>query len=96
MNSAIWRGPTTKFAVFVVHSSRLKNALIAQKIEKINRELADVSDGLPPASVSVGIVHGAQANDAESLFEKTDAAMYRAKQDGKHTYKFYADERPSA
>ena len=30
-----------------------------------------------------------EAADAADLFEKTDAAMYQAKQNGKRTYKFY-------
>ena len=53
------------------------------------RALADTEDGLPHASVSVGIVHGTDAANAENLFEKTDAAMYRAKQGGKSTFRFY-------
>ena len=77
-----------EFVVFMVHSSGLQRHLVAQKIDEINKVMAETGDGLPPASVSVGIVHGSEASDAEDLFEKTDAAMYQSKQKGKHTYTF--------
>lgn len=77
-----------EFVVFMVHSTGLQQHLVAQKINEINKEMAETGDGLPPASVSVGIVHGSKASDVEDLFEKTDAAMYQSKQKGKHTYTF--------
>ena len=77
-----------EFVVFMVHTSGLQRHLVAQKIDEINKVMAETGDGLPPASVSVGIVHGSEASDAEDLFEKTDAAMYQSKQKGKHTYTF--------
>ena len=79
-----------EFMVFMVHSKGMQQ-LIAKKINEINNEMAETGDGLPPASVSVGIVHGSEASDAEELFEKTDAAMYQAKQHGKHTFTFHTD-----
>ena len=78
-----------EFVVFMVHATEKQHDLIAQKIDEINGRLADTEDGLPHASVSVGIVHGTDAANAENLFEKTDAAMYRAKQGGKSTFRFY-------
>ena len=77
-----------EFIVFMVHSNNLQQRLIARKIEAINKDLADTDDGLPPISVSVGIVHGSEVSDLEELFEKTDAAMYHSKQNGKSTYTF--------
>ncbi len=77
-----------EFVVFMVHSNNLQQRLISRKIEAINKDLAATADGLPPISVSVGIVHGSEVNDVEELFEKTDAAMYRSKQSGKNTYTF--------
>lgn len=77
-----------EFVVFMVHTTKLQHRLIASKIEEINEELAETGDELPIASVSVGIVHGSEAADVQTLFEKTDEAMYRAKKSGKHTYRF--------
>ena len=90
MDDYICRIGGDEFVVFMVHSSEMQRDLIASKIEKINKELGELDDGLPPTSISVGIVHGTEATDAENLFEKTDEAMYRAKQSGKHTYTFYS------
>lgn len=77
-----------EFVVFMVHATKMQQDLIVSKVEAINRELENTDDGLPPISVSIGIVHGTEAADAENLFEKTDAAMYRAKRSGKRTFKF--------
>jgi diguanylate cyclase (GGDEF)-like protein len=77
-----------EFVVFMVHSGGIKKNLIATKLEQINKELDKTDDGLPPISISVGIVNGHDAKDKEDLFEKTDAAMYKSKKSGKHTYTF--------
>jgi len=81
-----------EFVVFMVHSTEMQRDLISKKIEAINAELLKTDDGLPPISVSVGVVHGTDATDAENLFEKTDEAMYQSKRRGKNTYTFYASE----
>lgn len=78
-----------EFVVFMVHAAKPQQRQIEEKIAGINRELANTEDGLPSASVSVGIVHGSESSDAEDLFRKTDDAMYQAKQRGKNTYSFY-------
>jgi diguanylate cyclase (GGDEF)-like protein len=77
-----------EFVVFMVHATEMQHDLIAQKIKQINEQLGENKDGLPPTSISVGVVHGSEATDAENLFRKTDAAMYQSKRRGKHTYTF--------
>lgn len=77
-----------EFIVFMVHTDKRQQNLVAAKVREINRALSETDDGVPALSISVGIVHGSDAPDAERLFEKTDAAMYRSKQNGKHTYTF--------
>ena len=81
-----------EFFVFMVHSPEKQNEMIASKIEKINRELNETEDGLPASSISVGIVHGSEADKVEELLKKTDVAMYQSKQKGKHTYTFYSPQ----
>ena len=78
-----------EFVVFMVHAAKPQQQQIEEKITGINRELANTEDGLPSASVSVGIVHGSESSDAEDLFRKIDDAMYQAKQRGKNTHSFY-------
>ena len=81
-----------EFVVFLTHTAEFKNKLIAAKIEKINQELDDTSDGLPVTSLSVGIAHGADAAEAKDLFVATDKAMYHSKKKGKRTYTFYSPQ----
>ena len=78
-----------EFVVFMVHSSEKQHNQVASKIKAINKELNEPEDGLPPVTISVGITHGTEATDAVDLFEKTDAAMYQAKKNGKRTYRFH-------
>ena len=81
-----------EFVVLMQHSPEKQEKLIAAKIESINRELQETADGLPKTSISVGIVHGSEADHIEDLFKKTDAVMYQAKQNGKSTFSFFAKE----
>ena len=78
-----------EFVVFMVHSSGMPIRSIESKIYQINEELARTDDGLPPISISVGIANGKDATDTSNLFEKTDAAMYESKKQGKSTFTFY-------
>ena len=77
-----------EFVVLMVHSTSINQRLLASKIEQINSELERDDDGLPAISISVGIVSGKDAANKNELFEKTDAAMYESKKNGKHTYTF--------
>lgn len=78
-----------EFVVFMVHTTQMQKQLISTKINNINKQLSNVSDGLPPISVSVGIVHGTDVPEPSNLFEKADEAMYKSKQNGKSTCTFY-------
>ena len=79
-----------EFVVFMVRTAKHQHDLIASKIESINHELYISNDGLPPVTVSVGIAHGSESSGAADWFEKTDSAMYCAKQNGKQSYMFYS------
>lgn len=74
--------------VLMNHVPQKQPDIVRAKLEEIRRELAVVQDELPPITVSAGIVHGSDAADTSTLFEKADAAMYRSKQKGKNTYTF--------
>ncbi len=77
-----------EFVVLMVHSGGLEESMIKKKIEQINNEIGNTDDGLPPLSISVGVIHGQNVLSTESMFEKADKAIYEAKQHGKHTYTF--------
>lgn len=78
-----------EFVIFMVHSGSISQSLIESKIAQIHEELENTEDGMPPISVSIGIMNGKNAADAEDLFESADKAMYNAKKHGKGTYTFY-------
>ena len=79
-----------EFIILMVHTPVGRKRLIDSKMLQIERELKDKSDGLPSVSVSVGIVHGLEVENAEkNLFEAVDEAMYRSKHSGKGTHMFY-------
>ena len=73
----------------MVHSNEMQREIIEKKLKKIDQELSYAEGGVPPVSVSVGIVHGSQASDIETLMRKGDEAMYKSKEQGKHTFTFY-------
>ena len=79
-----------EFIVLMMHMPEKHPELITKKVNSINKELEDSSDGLPSTSLSVGIVHGSEGEELDELFKKTDVAMYESKKNGKGTYTFYS------
>ena len=78
-----------EFVVFMVHADDEHKGLIGSKIDHINEELEDTSDGLPAITVSVGIAHGKDASTPETLFEHADEVLYQTKDNGRRGYTFY-------
>ena len=78
-----------EFVVFLAHSGQIERRLIESKINLINSLLEKTDDGLPPISISVGIICGKGVTDISEVFEKADKAMYESKMRGKHTFTFY-------
>ncbi len=72
-----------EFAVLMKGVGARGDEKIVEKIRFINRELAETSiDKLPSVSVSVGVAHGADAENWKELFRRADSALYRVKQEG--------------
>ncbi|MBQ9517710.1 MAG: diguanylate cyclase [Eubacterium sp.] len=87
-DDSICRVDGDEFVVFMLSFPQKRDDLVAAKLERINSELSDTSDGLPSVSISVGIVHGSEAGELDDLFKKTDLAMYQSKQKGESAYTF--------
>ena len=84
----IFRVGGDEFIVIMTHAGENLKDLVSAKIESINRDLTDSSDGVPSISVSAGIVHGSKASEDVELLRKADEAMYQAKKRGKCAYGF--------
>lgn len=80
-----------EFVVFMIHINEINQKMVSSKIERINKQLTELGDDMPKVSISVGITHGTEVSDLESLFKKTDEAMYKSKQSGKGTYTFHSN-----
>ena len=81
-----------EFVVIMPRGENDLHPLIAAAVDEVNRELSDVSDGLPPISVSAGVSDGSLVRDRVTLFEYADRAMYECKREGKNGYRFYSPE----
>lgn len=70
-----------EFAVILVHINDEYSGVIEKKINLINNRLADTSDGLPYVQISAGAAFGKDV-DADEMFRKADAALYKVKSNG--------------
>lgn len=95
-NDCICRIGGDEFVVVMVNAYPFQKAMIKAKLEKVNRELMNTEDGLPPITVSVGIAHGSGATDDIDLLKRADHAMYELKRNGKHGYCFFDEARKGA
>lgn len=61
---------------------------IRHKINLINREMKDTSDGLPPVSLSVGVAFSPKGY-TDDLYKQADKALYFVKEHGRSGLQFY-------
>ena len=78
-----------EFVVFMVHTGEQQKQQIINRVNQINAVLGKAEDGLPAASVSVGVAHGRNAASMSELYEHADQALYQTKHRGKKGYTFY-------
>lgn len=81
-----------EFVVFMIHSDVNRDSLIVSKVDQINSQLSDSSDGLPAVTVSSGISHGTNASGPSELFNQADKALYQTKKNGKKGCSFYTNK----
>ena len=84
----IFRVGGDEFIVVMTHAGENLKELVSGKLESINRDLTDSSDGVPSVSISAGVAHGRSAEDDTELLRRADSAMYGAKKRGKCAYGF--------
>lgn len=81
-----------EFVVFMVHNIHEPRQLITDKVIKINRELADIHDGLPAITLSTGVAFNQPGENPEELFRQADVALYYVKEHGRDGCCFYSEK----
>ncbi|MDO4806052.1 MAG: diguanylate cyclase [Coriobacteriales bacterium] len=80
-----------EFAVIMADAHPNLRNVIAFRIEKVATFLRDTSNGLPAATVSVGIAFGELGCAEDELFKRADSALYEVKRRGRDGYAFYGE-----
>lgn len=81
-----------EFAVIMVDAHNELHDVIARRITKVASFLRDDSNGLPAATVSVGIAFGEAGNTSDELFNRADRALYTVKRRGRDGMAFFGDD----
>lgn len=77
-----------EFVAIIMDITYSENAVIKEKIDKINIALQQPMDDLPKLSISVGIAF-AKSGYEDELFQKADEALYQTKAKGGCGYTIY-------
>jgi diguanylate cyclase (GGDEF)-like protein/PAS domain S-box-containing protein len=76
--------------ILVMQDGQEGAALVANKIREVLRAPFDLKGHEVAVTASIGItIHPIDASDPESLIKCADTAMYRAKQAGRDTFRFF-------
>lgn len=78
-----------EFAVIMLHAGKSLEGLVRGKIEALNETLGAPEDGLPPASLSVGVAFGDRDDPTDDIFKDADKALYYTKEHGRRGVSFY-------
>ena len=80
-----------EFAIIATYISESKNvAKLANDILKLCQRPSDIDGEQITASASIGIaMYPADAENEEELLRKADLALYKAKESGRNTYKYF-------
>ena len=68
-----------EFCVIMPGTNQQDAAVMIEKIEQINRELQEITDDLPPITISAGFAFWDRPNPGESLFHDADATLLELK-----------------
>lgn len=80
-----------EFAIIMNDINADSRKAIHHKINLINKEMQDTTDGLPSVTLSVGVAFSAKGY-SDSLYKQADKALYVVKEHGRSGLQFY-DER---
>ncbi len=77
-----------EFAVIMTNAYLGLEDVVAQRIQKVAAFLKDTSNGLPAATISVGIAFGYEGCADDKLFQLADGALYQVKRNGRDGFAF--------
>lgn len=78
-----------EFAVIMVNVSEKHKELISEKLTEINRKLSNTQDGVPSATLSIGVALSDRNNPGKSIYNDADSALYTVKENGRNGFLFY-------
>ena len=78
-----------EFAIIMVEMTPDLAYTIEEKIEAVNRLLAEPGEGCPAVSLSVGVAFADRENPSDSIFKDADKALYETKNGGRNGCTFY-------
>ncbi|MBO4684943.1 MAG: diguanylate cyclase, partial [Desulfovibrio sp.] len=65
--------------------------VVEKKMLQCNELLSTPKDGLPAASLSVGVAFSDRKNPSDDIFKDADTALYSVKRRGRNGIAFYSD-----
>ncbi|MBR6467499.1 MAG: diguanylate cyclase, partial [Desulfovibrio sp.] len=80
-----------EFAVIMVYADSSMRDVVEQKMLRCNEQLSAPRDGLPAATLSVGVAFSDRKDPAGDIYKDADTALYLAKQRGRNGVAFYGD-----
>jgi two-component system cell cycle response regulator len=69
-----------EFAILLPLTTKDKAYSLAQKL----RETVEESNGVTPITISIGLVQYEKGDDAQLIFKRADAVLYKAKETGRN------------
>lgn len=78
-----------EFAIVMVDVDSDLKEVVREKIAQVNENLSNPTDGLPTVSLSVGVAFSDRENPGDSIFKDADKALYKVKNNGRHSCGFY-------
>ena len=81
-----------EFAVIMIYADSSMRGVVEQKILLCNKQLSTPKDGLPPATLSVGVAFSDRQNPSGDIYKDADTALYSVKQRGRNGIAFYGDD----
>ena len=81
-----------EFAVIMSDIVPGQQQAVLDRIGAVRQGLSDVSDGLPPVTLSIGVAFSRQRLEGENLFKMADKALYRVKEAGRNGCAFFSEE----